>query len=40
MFVSNLILQTEKIVLRPMVEDDFKFFVGLTDDPSMWVYPE
>ncbi len=38
MFESELILQTDKILLRPTVIDDFKSFEPLTSDPLMWIY--
>ena len=38
MFESDLILQTDKILLRPLVPDDFQSLLRLTRDPSMWIY--
>ena len=38
MFESELILQTDKILLRPLVSDDFQSLIRLTGDPSMWIY--
>jgi RimJ/RimL family protein N-acetyltransferase len=34
----NLILQTENVILRPMISDDFNPFVRLTEDKSMWIH--
>ena len=34
----NLILQTDKVILRPMISDDFNSFMRLTEDKSMWLY--
>jgi RimJ/RimL family protein N-acetyltransferase len=34
----NLILQTENVILRPMISDDFNSLVRLTGDKSMWIY--
>lgn len=34
----NLILQTDKIILRPLISDDFNAFVKLTADESMWTW--
>jgi RimJ/RimL family protein N-acetyltransferase len=34
----NLILQTDNVILRPMIADDLKSFEGLTDDKSLWTY--
>lgn len=34
----NLILQTDKVILRPMISDDFNSFEILTKDKSMWIY--
>jgi RimJ/RimL family protein N-acetyltransferase len=38
MFDFDLILQTDKIILRPMISEDFNSFERLTDDQSMWIY--
>ena len=38
MFESILVMETEKILLRPLIADDLKSFEQLTDDPSMWIY--
>jgi RimJ/RimL family protein N-acetyltransferase len=34
----NLILQTEKVILRPMISEDYNSFERLTEDGSMWIY--
>ena len=34
----NLTLQTDKILLRPLISDDYMSFEKLTDDQSMWDY--
>ena len=34
----NLILQTDKVILRPMISDDCNSFERLTEDKSMWIY--
>jgi RimJ/RimL family protein N-acetyltransferase len=34
----NLVLQTEKILLRPLVSADYEAFEKLTSDPSVWIY--
>jgi RimJ/RimL family protein N-acetyltransferase len=34
----NLILQTDKIILRPLIRDDYMLFERLTEDKSMWIY--
>lgn len=34
----NLILQTDKIILRPLISDDYISFDNLSDDKSMWIY--
>jgi RimJ/RimL family protein N-acetyltransferase len=34
----DLILQNDKVVLRPLIRDDFKSFEELTGDKSMWIY--
>jgi hypothetical protein len=34
----NLTLQTDKILLRPLISDDYVSFEKLTDDQSMWNY--
>jgi RimJ/RimL family protein N-acetyltransferase len=38
MFDFDLILQTDKIILRPMISEDFNSYERLTDDQSMWIY--
>lgn len=38
MFESKLILQTDRILLRPMILGDLESFERLTADPSMWIY--
>jgi len=34
----DLILQTDKIILRPLISDDYFSFEKLTKDKSMWIY--
>lgn len=34
----DLVLETDNIVLRPMVSEDYNSFEKLTSDASMWVY--
>jgi len=34
----NLILQTDQILLRPLISDDYNAFEQLTDEKSMWTY--
>ena len=34
----KLILQTDEVILRPMISDDFNSFENLTKDKSMWIY--
>lgn len=34
----NLTLQTDKVILRPLISDDYKSFVKLTMDESMWIW--
>ena len=34
----DLILQTDRVVLRPLIPDDYKSFDKLTEDKSMWIY--
>lgn len=34
----DLILQTDKVILRPMISEDFNSFERLTEDKSMWIY--
>jgi len=34
----NLILQTDEIVLRPLIDQDYSSFGLLTEDPAMWIY--
>jgi RimJ/RimL family protein N-acetyltransferase len=34
----NLILETEKIRLRPLCADDYFHFLKITSDESMWIY--
>ena len=38
MFEPNLILETNRIFLSPLVAEDTGSFVRLTDDPSIWTY--
>ena len=38
MFNFDVILQTDKVLLRPMMSDDFELFERLTDDQTMWKY--
>ena len=35
---ANLTLQTHKVLLRPMEDNDFSFFVPLTQDENAWTY--
>ena len=34
----NLILENEKVLLRPMTQQDFPLLQTLASDPSMWIY--
>lgn len=34
----DIILQTDQIILRPLISDDYKSFIKLTGDKSMWIY--
>jgi RimJ/RimL family protein N-acetyltransferase len=34
----DLILQTDRIILRPLISDDYVAFDKLTGDKSMWIY--
>jgi RimJ/RimL family protein N-acetyltransferase len=34
----DLILQTDKVILRPMISEDVNSFERLTEDKSMWIY--
>jgi RimJ/RimL family protein N-acetyltransferase len=34
----NLILQTDEVLLRPMISADYSSFEDLTDDESIWIY--
>jgi RimJ/RimL family protein N-acetyltransferase len=34
----DLILQTDRILLRPLISNDYSYFEKLTSDPSMWTY--
>jgi RimJ/RimL family protein N-acetyltransferase len=34
----DLILQTERVVLRPLIPEDYESFNKLTEDKSMWIY--
>ena len=34
----NLILENEKVLLRPMTRQDFPLLQTLSSDPSMWIY--
>ena len=34
----NLILQTDRVILRPIVLEDYNAFKKLTSDESMWLY--
>jgi RimJ/RimL family protein N-acetyltransferase len=38
MIDQNLILENEKILLRPMSRQDFSLLQELTADPEMWIY--
>ena len=38
MIDKSLILQTDRVLLRPVEKGDLNEFAGLTTDPSMWVY--
>lgn len=39
MIPSNLILETDKVILRPVERNDFESFLHLAkQDPDMWVY--
>jgi len=37
-FNFNLMLQTDKIIIRPLISDDYKLLEKLIDDKSMWIY--
>jgi RimJ/RimL family protein N-acetyltransferase len=34
----DLVLQTDNILLRPLISDDYSSFEKLTTDKSMWIY--
>jgi RimJ/RimL family protein N-acetyltransferase len=34
----NLILQTDNIILRPLIAEDFIAFEKITTDPEVWIY--
>ena len=38
MLDQNLILENEKILLRPISEQDFPSLISLANDPSLWIY--
>jgi RimJ/RimL family protein N-acetyltransferase len=38
MIDRNLILENEKVLLRPMTRQDFPLLQDLTSDPAMWIY--
>lgn len=38
MIDRNLILENEKVLLRPMVLQDFTLLQALSADPKMWIY--
>lgn len=38
MIDKHLILQTDRVLLRPVQKDDLKEFATLTPDQSMWIY--
>lgn len=38
MLDQNLILENEKVLLRPMSRQDFPLLQALTNDPDMWFY--
>lgn len=38
MIDKRLILQTDRVLLRPVQKDDLKEFAMLTPDQSMWIY--
>jgi RimJ/RimL family protein N-acetyltransferase len=38
MIDKHLILQTDRVLLRPVQKGDLQEFARLTDDPSMWIY--
>lgn len=38
MLDRTLILENEKVLLRPLVRQDFSLLQALTTDPTMWIY--
>ena len=38
MFNQNILLENEKVLLRPMSRQDFSLLQELTGDPEMWIY--
>lgn len=38
MIDPNLILENEKVLLRPMTQQDFPLLLTLTSDPEMWIH--
>jgi RimJ/RimL family protein N-acetyltransferase len=38
MIPPNLVLETEKVILRPIAEDDYEDFLRLAQDKAMWEY--
>jgi RimJ/RimL family protein N-acetyltransferase len=38
MLVRDLILESERILLRPLQREDLQALLGMTQDPSLWTY--
>ncbi|RAI94066.1 GNAT family N-acetyltransferase [Algoriphagus yeomjeoni] len=38
MLNSNLVLENDKILLRPLTEQDFPILIPLANDPNLWTY--
>ncbi|MDR7131900.1 RimJ/RimL family protein N-acetyltransferase [Algoriphagus sp. 4150] len=38
MLDSKLILENDRVLLRPITEDDFSGLMSLTNDPALWTY--
>lgn len=38
MWNSNLVLENDKILLRPITKQDFSLLRDLVSDPSLWIY--
>lgn len=38
MMDRTLVLENEKVLLRPMTRQDFPFLQSLSSDPGMWIY--